>query len=199
VTAPSAEAAREHAREVLSRSDYHRHDPPRPLRGVLEWLGDRLRPLERPFVDAWQWIVDDRSRYLPFAVLVVAGAIALTVVLGRRRAAFAGHDRDQRVRVDREDPDALERLAEERERAGDLDQAVRLRFRAGLLRLDIAGALSYRPSLTAGAATRAVDAPSLPALASSFDEIAYGGRTASPDDVAAARTGWPRVLQEVRT
>lgn len=198
MTPPSADAAREHAREVLSRSEYHRHDPPRPLRGMLEWLGDRLRPIERPFVRAWEWIADEPARYLPFATVVVLAAIVVTIALGRHRAAFGGFDRDTRLRVEREDPDALERLADVRERSGDLDQAVRLRFRAGLLRLDLVGALSYRPSLTAGAAMRAVDAPSLAALASSFDQIAYGGRAASIDDVAAARAGWQRVLQEAR-
>lgn len=196
MTGSSADAAREHAREVLSRSEYRRHEPPRPLRGMLEWLGDMLQPIERPFIDVWDWVNADPARYLPVAAAVVLVAIAVTIALGRRRSAFGGFDRDSRHRIEREDPDALERLADERERSGDLDQAVRLRFRAGLLRLDLLGALSYRPSLTVGAATRAVHAPSLAGLASSFDEIAYGGRAASADDIAAARTGWPRVLQE---
>ncbi|MBW3626759.1 MAG: DUF4129 domain-containing protein, partial [Actinobacteria bacterium] len=97
-----------------------------------------------------------------------------------------------------EDPVQLERSADEAERAGDLALAVRLRFRAGLVRLDRAGALRLRPSLTTGAVTRAVPSETLVRLATDFDEIAYGGRPAAPGDVAASRTGWPRVLAEAR-
>ena len=45
-------------------------------------------------------------------------------------------------------PRALERRAAEAEAAGDLEAALRLRFRAGLLRLDARGAIDYRPSIS---------------------------------------------------
>ena len=198
MTPPSAAEAREAAREILSRRDYRDPDTPRPLRGVLRQLGEWLEPVGDPISDAWAWLVREPSRYLPLAVLVVLAAVAAATILGRRRAAFAGGARGRSGRTAHEDPAELDRLADQCERAGDLGRAVRLRFRAGLLRLDAQGSLAYRPSLTAAAAARAVPAPTLGALATDFDEIAYGGRPAGEADVAAARAGWPRVLQEAR-
>ena len=34
-------------------------------------------------------------------------------------------------------------------------------------------------------------------LAHTFDEVAYGGRGAQPDDADEARSEWPAVLEEV--
>ena len=67
--------------------------------------------------------------------------------VGRRRARGTGAvARD--MRATNEDPAVLEREADDAERRGDLERAVRLRFRAGLLRLGDRGAIEYRPSLT---------------------------------------------------
>jgi hypothetical protein len=71
---------------------------------------------------------------------------------GARSFAF-GRAGTQRAR---EDPDALERQADDEERAGRFDIALRLRFRAGLLRLDRRGAIRYRPSLTTDEVRRAL-------------------------------------------
>ena len=76
------------------------------------------------------------------------------------------------------------------EREADYERAVRLRFRAGLLRLDI------EPSTTSGAAARTLRSPTFDALAARFDAIAYGHRPAGADDAAAAREGWRAVLAE---
>jgi hypothetical protein len=65
-----------------------------------------------------------------------------------------------------------------------------------LLRLDEAGVLPYRPSLTTRGATRSVHSRTLADLGQSFDEIVYGGRPADRDDVDRARDGWPRALVE---
>ena len=72
----------------------------------------------------------------------------------RRRRA---RRRARTVADEREDPDALEREADAAERDGDLDRAVRLRFRAGLLRLGDRGAIHYRPSVTTGEVRRTLD------------------------------------------
>jgi hypothetical protein len=95
------------------------------------------------------------------------------------------------------DPDALEREAEQAERDGDLERAVRLRFRAGLLRLDRARAIEFRPSLTTTEVSRAVRSAAFDELALTFEEVAYGGRAASGPDVEEARREWPALLAEV--
>jgi hypothetical protein len=97
------------------------------------------------------------------------------------------------------DPDELERRAADAEGRGELDTALRLRFRAGLLRLADAGVLRLRPGLTNAAVSRTLRSRRFDELALDFDEVAYGGRPATPDDVAAARSGWPAVLEAARS
>src|SRR5262249_16511503 len=99
---------------------------------------------------------------------------------------------------DIEDPDALERAADEAERDGDLDRAVRLRFRAGLLRLGDRGAIAYRPSVTTGGIRRVLGSRTFDELAQTFEAVTYGGQAAQHPDVDAARREWPRVLEETK-
>ena len=54
------------------------------------------------------------------------------------------------------DPKTLERQADAAEASGDLEAALRLRFRAGLLRLDRRGAIEFRPSISTHEVRRAV-------------------------------------------
>lgn len=197
-TGLDADAARRSAEEVLDRRAFHPPDVPRPLEGVLRRLGQWLEPLGRPLGAAFRWLTAETERFLPLAVGVVLGAAVLALVVGRRRTPLDVGPADRHLPGGSEDPVQLERSAEEAERAGDLALAVRLRFRAGLVRLDRAGVLRLRPSLTTGAVTRAVPSQTLGSLATDFDEIAYGGRPAAAEDVTSSRTGWPRVLAEAR-
>ena len=91
----------------------------------------------------------------------------------------------------------LVRLAEEAERNGDWAQAVRLRFRAALARLGEIGALELRPSTTPSEAARRLHSERADSLTADFEQIVYGGRPALADDSAAAREGWPIVIEEV--
>ena len=97
-----------------------------------------------------------------------------------------------------EDPADLERLADEAERRGDLEVALRLRFRAGLLRLGRARALPLRPSLRTREARRALRSARFDRLARDFDEVVYGRRPPSAADVETARSEWPQVVAEAR-
>lgn len=91
----------------------------------------------------------------------------------------------------------LERAAGEAERLGELDRALRLYFGAGLLRLDRARAITLSPSLTTGQVSRRLRSDQFDELREAFEAVAYGGRSARGEQVAAAREGWPRVLAEV--
>jgi Domain of unknown function (DUF4129) len=192
-------AAREEARRILSERRYHGTDLPRPLHGFLEWLGRRLHFLTR-FYD---WLAPKIGGADVFwtivAVLVVALAAWVAIRLARR---FGARERKQdgvlAVGAQSLDPRELERLAAEAEARGDLEIALRLRFRAGLLRLGRARALELRPALTTREARRALGNQRFDLLARSFDEVVYGRRLPSPDDLATAREEWPRVLEEVR-
>jgi hypothetical protein len=200
--APSARAdagaARHDARHILDGRRYRPAATPRPLRGVLHRIGGWLRPVLEPVGRLWGHVVDNTAGRLALAAAVAgAAALASTGLVRRRNRAGVVRTGTARRRPPGEDPAALERRADAAERAGRLDLAFRLRFRAGLLRLDGAGALAYRPSLTTGEVVRRLGSPTFVPLAAAFDEIAYGGRPARPPDLDAARAGWPRVLEEV--
>ena len=194
--------AREDARRILDGRRYNAPEPPRPLRGVLRKLGEWLRALVRPIADRWP---DIGGVPAPVQGLLAAAVLAVAVVVAtrlvrRRTAQAVGEEEGRRRRGDRGvalDPDVLEREADHAERRGDLDTALRLRFRAGLVRLDAAGAIKLRPSLTTGEVRRHVRSDALRELTAAFEAVAYAGDPAGPDDVAAARREWPRVLAEV--
>jgi uncharacterized protein DUF4129 len=190
---PPAEARRE-AQAVLEERRFHGADLPRPFAGPLEWLGDRIEP-------AIEWI-DDRGAGFPggpialwtlLAAGVLLGAATLTSTTIRRRALAIERARRDALPAT-EDPRALEREAERAERDGDWERAVRLRFRAGLLRLDRRNVIVYRSSLTTGEVARAVGSPAFDEVGARFDAIAYGGRPAERDDAEHARRTWAEVL-----
>jgi hypothetical protein len=130
------------------------------------------------------------------ALVAVVVAIAFTLVKVRdRRGRPDARRRANGVAAEEsEDPDELERLADAAERAGLLDRALRLRFRAGLLRLGDRGAIRYRPSLTTNEVRRALGSESFDELARAFEAVAYGGRDASLPDLETARRAWPQVV-----
>jgi hypothetical protein len=184
------------ARHILSGRQFRAVSTPRPFRTQLNWIGDRLHPITswigRVVVDvAGTWLV------VP-AVLVIAAALAY--VTGRVRARRGRPDgrrgAPDLVGDEAEDADELERAADHAERSGQLDRALRLRFRAGLLRLGARGAIRYRPSLTTSEVRRALGSETFDDLARTFETVAYGGRDAVGDDVAAARREWPRVVAD---
>lgn len=190
------DTARREAQHILNDGRFKTSSTPRPLRGPLRWIADRLDAVFGPI-----------GRFLsglPFIVWwIVAGALIAFVVwmilrVRQRRVATAPKEGARRLtaRDTRENADALEREADEAERAGDLDRAVRLRFRAGLLRLGDRGAIRYRPSVTTGEVRRTLRSPRFDGLAGTFEAVTYGGRPADPPDVDAARREWPHVLEE---
>jgi hypothetical protein len=192
--------ARAEARRILAERRYQGSHVPRPLHGVLDWLGRHLHFLARPFNwlggripggNAVVWVV--------IGVAVVAVAAWVATRLARRRSArdaAAGGGSFGRRRV--EDPTELDRLAEEAERRGDLEVALRLRFRAGLLRLGRARVLELRPSLTTTEVRRTLRSQRFDGIARAFDEVVYGRRSPRAEDVAEARSQWPLVLEEAR-
>jgi hypothetical protein len=188
--------ARAEARDVLAEGRFHegRHRDG-PLHGIFVTLGDWLEAatgaLPGGAVTGWLLLA---------AVVAAVATVAVTFVRGRRArrgwpgAAPAGGGAAARAAG----PEELERRAADAERSGDLDAAVRLRFSAGLLRLDAARAIELRPSLTSGDVGRALRSARYDGLAATHDAVAYGGRSAATGDAAQAREEWPVVVGEAR-
>lgn len=205
LAAPSSDSAglRQQARSILAERRFHSPRLPRPLHGFFAGLGKGLnsvvQAIGRFFAKLLKLVPGGGFVLWPvLAALVLLGALVLTrrSVRRRARAERARESGRRAMAALADDPDELEVHAEEAGRAGDLDLALRLRFRAGLLRLDARKAIELRPSLTTGEVARTLRSPEFAGLASSFDEVAYGGRRARAEEVEAARTGWPRVLEE---
>jgi Ni/Co efflux regulator RcnB len=187
---PAASAA-----AILDQGRFKGSNVPRPLHGVLAWLGDRLRELARPF----RWLEDHlpggataTAALLGGLVVVIAAAAALAIA--RRRAGVSLEHAARRRREHAGDPDRLEREADEAELRGDLEAALRLRFRAGLARLALADAIP-RDERTSGELRPVLDHAAFDRLASGLDVVAYGRRAASAEDVQAARADWQQVLE----
>jgi hypothetical protein len=196
-----AAGARREAGDVLSGSRYQPESEGfHPLRGVLGWIGDRLAPLGRPFT----WLGDHLPggmnavwALLGLAALVASAVVARRIARGRLTAARTAPSRRGR-HADEADPAALEREADEAERAGDYERAVRLRFRAGLLRLARLRAIDDGVTRTSGQLARQLRSPEFDRVAGAFDEVVYGGRPAGESDAADARGRWAEILGEAR-
>lgn len=197
-TAP-ADAARHLARAILAQGRFHQPSVPRPLHGVLRAIGQAVSAPVRALGDA----VDSVGAIFPGGVVVVwillglAAAGASAMLAGRHsRRTLTRDDRAATVgsvpRVERASD--LVRAAEAAEREGRLADAVRLRFRAGLLRLAERGTIGTARSTPTVDVSRALRSPEFDALARRFDEITYGGSSPVPADVEAARREWPVVL-----
>ncbi len=128
----------------------------------------------------------------------MAGAALVAVLLGSRLGGVVV-ERSARSRAESgPDPRELERLAEEAEGRGELELALRLRFRAGLLRLARIEAVPQPETLTNGQLVRLLGSEHFGPLARDLDEVVYGGRAASRADLEHARAGWPLVLARAR-
>jgi hypothetical protein len=181
---------------VLANDKFHHHEPPRPLRGVLHWIGSLFEPVLGPVGRFFGRLIAKpwRIPLLAAALAVLTALLATYFVRRRSRAAVERRHRLAGLVPEATDPRDLERRADAAESAGRYGEAVRLRFLAGIVRLDRAGAVEVRRSETTGQLRAALANPSFDELALAFDEIVYGGRTATAADVAVARAGWSRVL-----
>ena len=158
-------------------------------------------PPEPPPADGGGGSVELPSVPLPLAIAAALVIVALAALAARsagQRTILereAASDGGQPKRAGARD---LTREADEAERRGDYAAAVRLRFQAGLMRLDEIGSIELRPSLTASGAVRESGISRIGALASSYERVAFGGRGASAGDAAAQRSGWKQVVDEAR-
>jgi hypothetical protein len=189
--------ARDEARTILAERRFHGSNVPRPLHGVLDWLTRHLAFVGRGWDSVARAVGGQDVLWAIVGGICVGVAVILALRLARRRTRLELADYERALRARGEDPSELERRAAEAERKGDLELALRLRFRAGLFRLGRARVLPVRPSLRTREARLAVRSPRFDRLARDFDEVVYGRRAVRATDLAAARDEWPRVLEDV--
>jgi hypothetical protein len=193
-----ADDARAEAAEILSDRRFRESDSPKPLKGLFEWLEERTRGL-RESVGAF-------ARAFPGGLVVfwmfVAAAVALLAMVvaarlaTRRQAGARTVVHDEKIR---ESSQELLRAAEAAEKDGDLQTALRLSFRAGLLRLAERGLLPGSRSLTSGEISDLLNSTTFDRLAATFDRIVYGRRAAAARDVEESKSGWRSVESEVHS
>jgi hypothetical protein len=185
--------ARAQAEAILAQDRFRADKVPGPFKGLLERLGE-LVPRN---VIGW---IDDRLPGGRSAVWIVLGTLLFVAGFVVARLLLTRRIKDSEAAAlafapDEQDPRALEREADAAEARGDLEGALRLRFRAGLLRLDRRGAIAFRPSISTHEVRRAVRSEDFDRLAATFDDVVYGGRAPLPEDVVEARERWPEVVR----
>jgi hypothetical protein len=194
--------ARRSARDILDGPRFRPRDPPKPLKGVLDWIGDRFRPVGEAIADAFGWLVEAVGPVLSVLLVgaLLAGAVwALARGVQRRASRPPVETSPGLGSGTTDDPDALERDAAAAEARGDLELAVRLRFRAGLMRLDQdAHALTYTASIANTDVRRALQSREFDALADDFEQIAYAGEPAEAATADRARERWPHAIDDAR-
>ncbi len=186
-TALSAGEAQAAAAAVLHQRPYGRAPLPDPVGTAFTKIGHFIGKLasKMPGGPVVFWIV--------VAAIALAGA-----TLGARRMVRrldpAARTVASRDGFPADDPRALERAADDAEARHAYDEAIRLRFQAGLLTLGERGRLAYRPSLLTGEARRELHSETFDDLAARFEQVAYAHAHADERQAADAREGWRTVL-----
>ncbi|CAL9511156.1 hypothetical protein SUDANB6_03649 [Streptomyces sp. enrichment culture] len=171
--------AREAARRELSKRMYHENDPgwfQRALDAFWDWVDDLFRAASGAAPGGTLGLV-----VIVLAVVAVLAALWWRLGTSRRRPAGSATVFDDRPRSAAEHRAAAEAHAAQ----GHWNQAVRERMRAVVRALEERALLDVRPGRTADEAAteagRALPAHTdrLRAAARSFDDVTYGGRTAT--------------------
>lgn len=187
--AVSSASARATAAAILRQPQYGKATVPNPLADLLSKLRSALSSLASlaPGGPLVFW--------LTAAVVVLAVSVVGARRMLRRLTAPASPS-DRVAGEGGEDPTALALAAQSAEAHGAFADAIRLRFRAGLLTLGERGAIDYRPSLLTADAAARLHSPQFDSLAETFERVAYGTGDAQRGEAAAAREGWAALLSE---
>lgn len=183
--------ATETARDVLSQAKYRV-----PGEGILDRLIAQVRAWFAVFVDRLTEALGGplTAGVVALAVVVVAGLIAFRHLARRRAATIERELTFERLMREGGDPHQLEREAERAAAEGRYGAAVRQTFLAGLLRLDLAGAIRFDPGLTTGEIAETLADPVFDRLTRQFEDVVYGGREVDAAGWQAARSGWGDLL-----
>jgi hypothetical protein len=131
-------------------------------------------------------------------VVVLAGLAAFTFLARRRSATLEEEFSLERLISEGGDPSEYERSAESAASRGAWDEALRFRFLAGLLRLDLAGRITFRPGLTTGEIAASLADERFDHLVDVFNEVAYGGRHVDETAYRSSTDAWDSLLADAR-
>lgn len=204
---PPPDVIQQTAREVVSRPEYLLDSAPGKSSG--SWLIELLRWLLTPFewlYDAMEGLPDFIRWTIVVLLTVICAALLAHIVwtfvvairspqrLGRRRGKFAS---ERPI-----DPAELVRQAEAAGTAGDYIEAVRLLFRASLVRLERWEKRRFRPGFTNRALlaryrSSPVGEP-LKRLVDVLDAKWYGGAICDREDYVACREEHNRLQSLIR-
>ena len=192
--------ARDQARQILEQKRFTGSRTPKPLRGILRWIGDRISPVTDPIGRFFARLADNQAAAALAIVVLVALVLLTAVLLVRRkeRARVVAADEFGVAKGEPVDPEQLERDASTAEAEGRYEEALRLRFRAGLLRLARNGRLPAGHVEPSSEIARDLDSAEFDALSRTFDAVVYGRRPAQSSDATEARERWRAVLAESR-
>ena len=192
----TVEPVSETARSILQQSKFDVGGE-----SLLDRIGALLLAWFDRFVD---WLTDalggPANAALVVTAVVVAVGIAAFTFLARRRGATLDRTLSfERLVAEGGDPADYERYAAEAASRGAFDEALRNRFLAGLLRLDLRGRITFRPGLTTWEIADRLSDPRFDHLCGTFDDVAYGGRHVDAEGYADAVDTWTDLLAESRT
>lgn len=185
------------ARSVLSERRFHNPPIPRPLHGVIDWIDQRVDSA----VAAVRNPLDALGTVSPWLIVGALIAVALVAALLSRhvlrRRVLERPARAGTPQTGGPSARALLRAADAAEREGRGAQALRLRYRAGLLELSQRGVIEARPSMLGAQLRARLRSPLFDELTGAFERVVYGG--AVPDDatVRRAREAWRELLSQV--
>ena len=204
------DSARDQARDILTQRRFSPAQVPRPFRGILRTIAGWLDPVATAMRKMWDAIVraynalgsatpgGTATLWVALGLIVLAGATWGTRRLIAKRTQRIVAGLESSGSVARDDPHQLERAAARAAARGDHEEAVRLLFRAGVIRLARARAIPARRSLTTGEIKRKLRSPDFDRLGRSFDEIVYGGRPATKADSSDAHATWREVVRSAQ-
>ena len=190
-----AGSAVETARRVLEQSKYE-------VGG--EGFLDRLGALIVAWFDRFlAWLSSalggpTNTALVVIGVVVLAGLAAFTFLARRRSATLQEEFSLERLIAEGGDPAEYERSAEAAASRGAWDEALRFRFLAGLLRLDLSGRITFRPGLTTGEIAATLSDERFDHLVDVFNDVAYGGRHADEASYRSSVETWSELLAETR-
>jgi hypothetical protein len=165
-------------------------------------FGPIVRWIRRELVDSvghgFHAVFGSFAPVVGLVVALVAGIVVATLLIRRRtRASVLRPSRDGQAAAS--DPSELEQEADRRAAGGDFDAAVRLRFQAGLRRLEFEGLVANGAATTGRELVTGVGSPTLEGLVRQHEAIAYAAFHAEAEDDERARNQWPAVPGEART
>jgi hypothetical protein len=209
VTAPASEEIRRRAAEIVARPDYEL----RPRPSNLDWLVDLFWEVLEWILAPFAWLfrltegLPEALRWLIIAALVVILALLVWHILYSLVQAVQAPRTRAKLEQDalrrRADPAELERQADAAAARSDYITAVRLLFRAGVLRLEKLEDKPNRPGTTNRELLRRYQrvpglAESLRRFVDTIDRKWYGEEQCLPNDYAVCRLAHEAVCQHVR-